>query len=147
MHKDFYASGFIYSLPTQQILLQQAKDTPFWILFSDKNQKNEKPLDTFSRIIYQQLKIKIPTKAIYVIYEYSKEQDKNYHIFYARIDNKGKKLRAKSGYIIEWFTLKQLTKLKLSEQTKQNIIVGQRVINMIARSKEESQTKTLVNKR
>lgn len=141
MHKGFYASGFLYSLPTQQILLHQANNTSFWLLFGDKSQKNEKPIHTFRRIISEQLKIKIPIKAIYAVYEYSKEQDKNYHIFYAQIDNKGKKLRARAGFIAEWFTIKQLAKLKLAEQAKQDIIVGQRVINMIARSKEESKTK------
>lgn len=140
MHKSFYASGFIYSLPTQQILLQQSSNAPFWLLFGDKSQKNEKPIQTFRRSISQQLKIKIPSKIIYFIYDYSKEQDENYHIFYAQIENRSKKFRVRKGYIVEWFTFKQLSKLQLTEQTKQNIIVGQRVILAASRDKE-SQTK------
>lgn len=141
MHKVFYASGFIYSLPTQQILLQQVNNTSFWLLFGDKSRKDEKPIHTFRRVISQQLKIKISSKTIYSIYEYSPEQDKNHHIFYAHIDNKGKKLRVRKGFIVEWFTFKQLSKLQLAQQAKQDIIVGQRVIQAAARTKEESQTK------
>lgn len=141
MHKGFYASGFIYSLPTQQILLQQVNNTSFWLLFGDKSRKDEKPIHTFRRVISQQLKIKISPKIIYSIYDYFQEQDKNHHIFYAQIDNKGKKLRVRKGFIVEWFTFKQLSKLQLAQQAKQDIIVGQRVIQAAARTKEESQIK------
>lgn len=138
MHKQFYASGFIYYPSTQQILLQQHKSlVSKWSLFEEKNQKDEEPTDTFIRGSFKQLKIKITAKAIYAIYDYfNTELNGHYHMFYAKVKNK-KEIHEKQDYNIEWFTFQQISKLPLHEQTKQDIMVGKRVIDAALRNKEE----------
>lgn len=138
MHKKFHASGFFYHLPTQQILLQQRKSSaPLWSLFGGKNRKVEDPIDTFHRITSKELKIKITSKEIYPIYDYfDKKLNNNCFLFYALISNKEKKIPARKGYIMEWFTIKQISKLSIDEQTKQDIMIGKRVIDAAARTKE-----------
>lgn len=138
MHKKFHASGFFYHLPTQEILLQQRKSsTPLWSLFGAKNQKAEDPIDTFQRTASKELKIKITAKDIYPIYDYfDKKLNNNCFLFYGLINNKKKKIPARKGYAMEWFTVKKITKLPIDEQTKQDIMIGKRVIDAAARIKE-----------
>lgn len=136
MHKSFYASGFLYYLPSQQILLQQDNTlTSFWSLFGQKGQNNENPIRVFQRAILQQLHIKLALKAIYPVYDYfKKEIGKNYYVFYAQVDLKKKEFHAKKDSVTEWFTFKQTTKLSFPDQIKQDIIVAERVINAKARN-------------
>lgn len=138
MHKQFYASGFFYYPSTQQILLQQHKSlAPKWSLFEEKSQKDEEPVNAFLRGSFKQFKIKITPKAIHDIYDYfNTELNSHYHIFYARVKNK-KEIREKPDYNIEWFTFQQISKLPLNEQTRQDIMVGKRVIDAALRNKEE----------
>lgn len=138
MHKKFYASGFFYHLPTQQILLQQRKTSAsLWSLFGGESRKTEDPIGTFNRIASKELKIKITPKAIYPIYDYfDKKLNSNCFLFYALISSKNKKIPARKGCMTEWFTVKQISKLPIDEQTKQDIIIGKRVIDAAARVKE-----------
>lgn len=138
MHKSFCASGFFYHLPTQQILLRQRKSsTPFWSLFGIKSQKAENPIDAFQRLVSKELRIKIKTKEIYPIYDYfDRKLNNDCFLFYALIKNRKKKIPAKKDCTVEWFTVKQISKLPIDEQTKQDIMVGKRVIDAAARSKE-----------
>ena len=145
MHKDFYASGFLYHLPTEQILLQQLLSSNNgspqpWILFGGKNHSSEDTPITFRRIIREQLHHTLPTDTIYPIYDYfSRELNQDYYIQYyyiqySQLETNLPKLYVRKGYIIEWFTFKQLLKISLTEQTRQDIIVGQRVIDAAFRN-------------
>ncbi len=138
MHKKFYVSGFFYYPSTQQILLQQHKSSVSkWSLFEVKNQKDEEPLETFLRGSFEQFKIKITARTINPIYDYfNTELNNHYHLFYTKIKNK-KDIRGKKDYNIEWFTFQQISKLPLHEQTRQDIMVGKRVIDAALRNKEE----------
>lgn len=143
MHKDFYASGFIYHLPTQQILLQQHSSSSFWLLFGGKNSSGESPTSTFCRVIQEQLQINITPKIVYPVYDYfNKAQGKHHYFFYIQLKNK-KEFTPRKEYAIEWLTFKKLYKLALTEQTRQDITVGQRVINAVARDKESEKIVTL----
>lgn len=137
MHKKFYASGFLYNPTTEQILLQQHKSSsPLWSLFGGKNNNDEEPIHTFSRTIFKDLKIKITSGAIHPVYDYlNKKLNNHCYIFYAEVDNSEKKNRARQGYIMAWFTFKQIYKLPVEEQTRQDIMVGKRVIDAVERSK------------
>ncbi len=138
MHKKFHASGFFYHLPTQQILLQQHKSSaPLWSLFGGENKKAEDPIDTFNRTVSKELKLKITPKAIHPIYDYfDKKLNNNCFLFYALISSKNKKMPARKDCMLEWFTIKQISKLPIDEQTKQDIMIGKRVIDAAARTKE-----------
>lgn len=135
MHKGVYASGFLYHLPSQQILLQQNNNSvPKWSLFGQKSKAKKDPLVLFQEAIFNSLDLKLPIKAIYPVYDYfNDESEENCFIFYAEIKQK-RKLGLGKDSNMEWFTFKQTTKLSFLDQTRQDIIVAERVIKLKARN-------------
>ncbi len=137
MHKVFYASGFLYHSPTQQILLhqqRQAKNTStFWQMFGEVRYKEEPIEAVFQEILYTFLKVKIPLKDIYLVYDYFHSTlHKTHYVFFAKVTEMPR-LRLLQKDTISWFTFKQTLKLSVPEQTKQDLVVAQRVINAIDR--------------
>ena len=132
MHKDFYASGFLYHLPSKQILLQQQSTlvkSSLWSLFGKKGLSKESPETTFQRVIYNLSHVKLPLATIYPVYTYFyKDINKNHAVVYAEVENM-QQFSSLNKIKCAWFTMKQALKLDLSEQTRQDITVGQRVIN------------------
>ncbi|MDP3988429.1 MAG: hypothetical protein Q8P80_04780 [Candidatus Levybacteria bacterium] len=145
MHKTFYASGFLYCLPSQQILLQQNNALgSYWSLFGQKGQNTQNPLSIFQKAISQQLHIKLALGAIYPVYDYfKKEIGTNCYVFYAQINLK-KEFHTRKDSTREWFTFKQISKLTFSDQIKQDIIVGERVIKAKARVEETITTNNII---
>jgi len=131
MHKNFYASGFLYHPKTAQILLQQqnsANTEGVWSLFGGENLKNETSEQSFGRIIYKTLRLKIKPNNIFPVYTYfDTKKDKDNFICYAKL-TKLEKFQNTKKFSFSWFTFKQIQKLNLPAQIKQDIIVGQRVI-------------------
>ncbi len=78
MHKTFYASGFIYSLKTHQILLlkfQKKDSTDFqWSTLGGESKGEEESQDAFQRIIKELLGLELKTKNIYPVYDYFNEE-------------------------------------------------------------------------
>jgi len=139
MHKDFYASGFLYHLPTQQILLQHTASKPDGIsltLFSGKGRKGESAEVTFQRVLFELLQMAIPMKAIHQIYDYPREYGNNHFIQYAEVVAVPSNASFLKKGLAGWYDLKKLSKIKLAEQIRQDIIVGQRVINAVERSRQ-----------
>ena len=132
MHKIFYARGFIYYLPTQQILLQKLQSVASpWLLFEKEYTEHEQPGEIFRDYMFQLLGIKIDT--IYPIYSYIDEATKdNRSLFYANIKD-FKEFLPKNNYIFQWFSFKEVLKIQTTEQIKHDILVGQRVIEAAAR--------------
>lgn len=133
MHKAFYASGFLFHLESQQILLhqpQQKNDTvSVWSMFGGANSQEEDASVTFQQIIYDALGVKLARRHIYPVYDYFHDVlNKTHYVYYAQVT----KLRnyAFEGETLSWFTFKQTLKLRFAEQTKQDIVVAQRVIDM-----------------
>jgi hypothetical protein len=129
MHKTFYASGFLYHPKTQQILLQQNNldnKNREWTLFNGENLNGEGIKEAFLRIINDNLNLKLKINSIYTIYDYT-YKGKDVYILYAHI----RKLEEFShrSKIFSWFNFKNIRKLTLSDQSKQDITVGQRVID------------------
>jgi hypothetical protein len=136
MHKDFYASGFLYHSRSGQILLQQknsaSKDTE-WCLIGGVNLKGETSEQTFLRIIKQLLGLNLKPTAACSIYTYFHEGlKKDHYINYAKV-TKLENFPSVKDAVFAWFNFKQIHKLNVSEQTKQDIIVGQRVIDSATR--------------
>jgi ADP-ribose pyrophosphatase YjhB (NUDIX family) len=133
MHKTFYASGFLFHLPTQQILLQQLPDSS-WSLFGGEKEDSSDPEEAFQEIIHEHLRIKLPTDTIHLIYDYIHPSLNRKHvIFYAEIEEAQDTFKLKKDQAVGWFTFKQLYKLPLTAQTKHDITVGQRVVDALAR--------------
>lgn len=136
MHKDLYASGFLYHPRSQQILLQQStdpNDKQKWSLFEGKRLVDESSEEAFKRIALEILNIKLNHSSIHLVYEYFHPQmGRNQSITYAEVKTQ-KKLMATKGLLFGWFTFRQISRLGLSEQTKQDLTVGQRVIDSAMR--------------
>lgn len=131
MHKYFYASGFLYHSPTQKILLQQTGTTTdfSFTLFSGKGYGDQNPAIVFQKIIFDELGIKIPLHSISPVYDYlPQELQKDHCVLYADVADVGLEDDFQKKGNAEWFTPKQLSKLKLHEQTGHDIMIGQRVI-------------------
>jgi hypothetical protein len=131
MHKDFYASGFLYHSETQQILLRQANtadDKPLWSLVGRQADGGKTGEETIRDIFLEDLNIKLKLRSINCIYTYeSKEKNMDHNIYYAEVKKLHKSKGAKTEF--SWFNLKQILKLNISEQTRHDIVVGLRVID------------------
>lgn len=129
----FYASGFLYNLKTHQILLLQNKQNndiePCWSMLGGDSKDGEDAQITFQRVVSKQLDIDIKPKNIYPIYDYfHNTYNKVHYVFYAEVRNiKG--LNGLKQGILSWFTFGEIQKLPFTKQTKQDIVVGERVIN------------------
>lgn len=130
---SFYASGFLYNLKTHQILLfqpEQKNDLPtFWSLLGGESIQGEEAQAAFQRIINKLLKINLRVKDIYPVYDYfSNVRNKLHYVFYAEVGNTKSFNNFKKGSF-SWFTFSETFKLPFTTQTKQDIVVGERVIN------------------
>lgn len=140
VHKNLYASGFLYHQSSQQILLQQNNSVPLtsssWTLFGGNFLEKEDPTELFRNIIFELLGVKI--KIVHTIYSYLNE-DTNQYLVYSHL-NKYQNFPSKNGLTFEWFTFKDVLKMKITEQTKHDIVVGQRVIDAAKRKSRGEHT-------
>lgn len=131
MQPPFYASGFLYSLKTHQILLLGSKqnDIPaLWSTIGGESKKGEQAQTTFQRVVCKLLHINLKPKDIYPIYDYfSSLSNKFNFVFYGEVGSIKKFSSLKLS--LSWFTFGETVKLPFSSQTKQDLVVGQRVIN------------------
>lgn len=135
MHKNFYASGFLYHPQSQQILLQQNNSigniSSQWLLFGGEYLEKEEPEKLFKDLIFNILDIEIG--AVHPVYSYLNESsDAFQYIVYSKL-NKFQNFSSRNNLTFAWFTFKEVLKLKITEQTKHDIVVGQRVIEAAVR--------------
>lgn len=97
----------------------------------------EEPHKTFQKVVKHLTKVKLETDKIFPVYDYFHTLLKATHyVFYAEITDM-KKVRPSRGSAFSWFTFKQILKLPFNEQTRQDIIVAERVIKAQARNEAE----------
>lgn len=93
---------------------------------------------TFQRIVNKLLNIKLKPKNIYPVYDYfHSTRNKLHYVFYAEVLNTKNFNNFKKG-CLSWFTFNETLKLPFASQTKQDIIVGERVISAKWREDEAS---------
>lgn len=139
MNKSFYVSGFLFSPKTHQILLlkiQQKDGTDFlWSTMGGESSEEEAQV-AFQKIISDLLDLNIKTKDIYPIYDYLHEaRNKINYVFYAEVKNP-KKLNSFKKDSFSWVYFDEISKLPFTPRTKQDVIVGERVINAKWRADE-----------
>lgn len=142
MHKNFYASGFIFHPTSGQILLQQissdSPSSPSWELIGGSYQENEKPEESFKDMVSKLLDVEV--KVVRPIYSYLNDVTGEFqYIVYSKL-SRFKNFSSKTGPKFEWFSFKDVLKLKIAEQTKHDIIVGQRVIEAAGRKSRGEHT-------
>lgn len=139
MHKAFYASGFLYHPPTQQILLQIEKldeDNTVWSLIGGHGKSGEDDKKAIKRIFLSLLGLDIKDHNINSVYSYFNEELSSDHfIVYAHI-RKPEIFKPKKKKTFSWYTQKQIMKLPLAQQTKHDITISKRVIDLGIREAE-----------
>ena len=138
MHKQIYASGFLYHPPTNQILLQSSILLPQpqpWSLFEGMGTIIEPAEIIFQKALTDILNLTVNMKDIFPIYTYENDaQRKQYALSYAIVANVSP-FSPHNGMTFSWFSERQICKLSMNEQTKHDIIVGQRVISATERKR------------
>ncbi len=130
---SFYASGFLYSLKTHQILLLKPQQTDsadsLWSTLGGESGEGEEAEAAFQRIVNELLDVNLKTKDIYPVYDYFHEtKDKINYVFYGEVKNP-KKFNHFKENICSWVTFHEIPKLPFTTHSKQDVIVGERVIN------------------
>lgn len=135
MHKRFYASGFLYHSPSQQILLQQLRsgNNINLVLFGGKSHKGKDPQVVFQRYIEKALGVSITPSSIHPVYDYIHDKLGEHFIFYVEVSDATPRAYASKNKA-EWFLLSKLSKCNMSEQTRHDIIIGERVIRSLMES-------------
>ena len=129
MHTTFYASGFLYDSSSQKILLQQLNSTsdgkPF--LFGSKAHKGNDPQTVFKLCVEKALARTIKASSIHPVYDYMHDTLGEQFIFFVEISGISPATypsNEKTG----WFALSKLSKMNMSEDTRHDILIGERVI-------------------
>lgn len=140
VHKPLYASGFLYHVATQQILLHQANSdsnpSSLWSMVGGINKNGEEANAAFQRILYELIHVRLDGTCMYPVYDYYDNAFNTIHyVCYAEVKKVDSFPLLQKG-ALTWFTFKQTTKLSFRDQTKQDIIVSERVIKAQARSVE-----------
>lgn len=143
MHKSFYASGFLYSLKTHQILLLQypKKDNvaSLWSTLGGESKEGEEAQTTFQRIVLETLNVNLKMKHIYPIYDYFHDtRNKVNYVFYGEVKSPQFFNSFKENAYF-WVAFNETLKLLFSDHTKQDVIVGERVINLKWRKDQKLQ--------
>lgn len=142
MQNPFYASGFLYNLKTHRILLlksEQSDDKPsIWSMLGGNSQEGEDAQAAFQRIILESLNINLKPKNIYPVYDYLHNAlNKMNYVFYAEV-GKPQTFRSLKENTPSWVSFKETLKLVLSRQTKQDVVVSERVISAKGRDRYEA---------
>ena len=97
-------------------------------MLGGESKDGEEAQVTFQRAVSKFLNINLRLKNIYPVYDYfHNTRNKSNFVFYAEVGNT-KKFNYSKGSV-SWFTFSETVKLLVTSQTKQDIVVGERVIN------------------
>lgn len=132
MHKSFYASGFLYHSPSRQILLHTLTqgDQTKLVLFRGQSDKGNDPQAIFQHAVEKTLDTTIKASTIHAVYDYMHNRLGEHFIFYAELTGvtpKSYKTDTHTG----WIPLAKLSKYPMSEQTRHDIMIGERVIRSL----------------
>jgi hypothetical protein len=145
----FYVSGFLYNSKTNQILLlksQKSKDLPAkWSTIGSENNNGEDAKTVFQKIVSRLLNLNLKAKNIYPVYDYFNETiNKENFVFYAEVKS-SRQFKPQDDRTFCWITFTEISKLSFPSWTKQDIIVGERVIKAKYRDMEASKQASIAS--
>jgi len=134
LQEPFYTSGFLYSPKTHQILLIQSAQPDntrsLWSTIGGESSGEEEAHIAFQRIISKLLNLNLKAKDIYAVYDYFHDKlAKMNYVFYAEVKN-SRAVSTPGKDNFSWVAFGEISKLLFTDHTKQDIIVGERVINL-----------------
>ncbi len=109
---------------------QKKDSTDFqWSTLGGESKGDEEAQDAFQRIIKELLGLELKTKNIYPVYDYfNEEKGKDSFVFYAEVKSP-KEFKCLEEGTYSWVAFDEISKLPYAPHSKQDIIVGERVIN------------------
>ncbi len=118
-------------------MLQQKDDViPNWSTVGGESREGEDAQVTFQRVLHELLNVDLKIKQIYPVYDYFHNiLDKINYVFYAEV-KKNLEFNSLKENIPSWVTFQQSLKLLFSAYTKQDVVVGERVIRLKERQDE-----------
>ncbi|GEM_PF-1565997 len=133
MQTSFYASGFLYSQKTHQILLLKPQQTDsadiLWSTLGGESSEGEEAEAAFQRIVNELLDLNLKAKNIHPIYDYFHDGwEKTNFVFYGVVKSPKEFSRFKED-TCSWVAFHEISKLSFAAHSKQDVIVGERVIS------------------
>ena len=137
---SFYASGFLYSLKARKILLLNPSNlNSLWSTLSGESKQGEEAPVTFQRVVMELLSLNLEMKHIYPVYDYFSDiLKKTNFVFYGEVKRIPDLIYPKKD-TFSWLTFSDTLKLLFSQNSKQDVTVGQRVINLKQRLSQNLQ--------
>lgn len=100
-----------------------------WSLIGGDGKEGEDAQSAFQRIISESLEINLKIKQIVPVYDYFHDDlDRVNYVFYAEVRSP-KIAKALKDNIYSWVSFSETVKFPFPAHTKQDVIVGERVIN------------------
>lgn len=129
------------------MLKSPQKDSPdfLWSTIGGESSEGEEVQVTFQRIINELLDLNLKTKDIYPVYDYFHDtRDKTNYVFYGEVKSPRECNRLKED-TCSWVAFREVSKLPFAAHSKQDVIVGERVISAKWRDNEAKQSLLLEN--
>lgn len=122
-------------------MLQQKDDIiSDWSTLGGESIEGENAQAAFLRVVKELLSIELKMKQIYPVYDYFHNTlGKINYVFYAEVKKSLDFNPLKENISSSWVTFSDTLKLLFSVHTKQDVIVGERVIHLKERQDEASQ--------
>jgi hypothetical protein len=132
VQNSFTVSGFLYHSDSQQILLRQHAhgNENNLVFFGENGKHGSDPQTVFQHCMEKALGISIASSSIHPVYDYIHTQLGENFIFFVEITN-DTHTRHEPVINSEWIPMAKITKFPMSEQTRHDIIIGQRVIRSL----------------
>ncbi len=142
----FYASGFLYSQKTHQILLLKPQQTDstdiLWSTLGGESSEGEEAAAAFQRIVNELLDLNLKTKDIYPVYDYFHDgREKTNYVFYGEVKSP-KAFNSLKEDACSWVAFHDVSKLSFAAHSKQDVIVGERVISAKWRDDEAKKSES-----
>jgi len=141
VHNSYYASGFLFHSPSQQILLLQPthEEDAAWGIINVSHGSTDDPLKTFAS--YTSRLLKTPRIDAQPVYSYVDKKSQSQHsIFFADVATR-QNYPETTTFRYQWFELKDLRKLRMNDSIRHDIVVGTRVIAAGIRKEEDKKLK------
>ena len=123
--------------------LREGDIKPSWSMLRGEGLEGEDTQAAFQRIVADKLNINLKKKNIHPVYDYFHTGlNQNNYVYYAEVRKSANFKQLKEDEF-SWVTFEQTVKFLFSAKTKQDVIVGERVIRLKERKDGEKEETSL----
>ncbi len=123
----FWAGGFLFDAQARKVLLHLRDDqTPFnpnrWAFFGGLNEGNESFGECFVRELHEEIGLQVEPHRVTYLRDYARTTVAQHRaVFYALSDVPSERLRLGEGAGLAWIALDEISKLDLTEPTREDL--------------------------